>query len=128
MIFFTFSLFLRQVALVNLILTNFLKFPKNLPYLLTRSRRWDTGFPDIPYPIKIPISYKWLKTALHLMPFFKTRANLQSYDTKMEFIRPKLMKIWSFEIWIFFINKIEKIANLTIVKGLTNGEKYGKLH
>ena len=35
------------------------------------------------------------------MPFFETRAHLQSFETKMEFIRPKLTETWPFEIWIF---------------------------
>ena len=35
------------------------------------------------------------------MPFLEARAHLQSFETKMEFIRPKLTETWPFEIWIF---------------------------
>ena len=58
------------------------------------------------------------------MPFLETRAHLQSFETKMEFIRPKLTEIWPFEIWILK-KKIEKIEKLIDVKGLTNGGKRG---
>ena len=30
-----------------------------------------------------------------------TRAHFQSFETKIEFIRPKLTEIWQFEIWKF---------------------------
>ena len=38
------------------------------------------------------------------MTYSETRAHLQSFETKMEFIRPKLTEILQFEIWKFFKN------------------------
>ena len=57
------------------------------------------------------------------MPFLETKAHLQSFETKMEFIQPKLTEIWPFEIWIFK-KQIEKIEKLIDVKGLINDGKH----
>ena len=38
------------------------------------------------------------------MTYSETRAHLQSFETKMEFIRPKLTEILQFEIWKFLKN------------------------
>ena len=35
------------------------------------------------------------------MTYSETRAHLQSFENKMEFIRPKLTEIWQFEILVF---------------------------
>ena len=35
------------------------------------------------------------------MTYSETRAHFQSFETKMEFICPKLTEIWQFEIWKF---------------------------
>ena len=53
---------------------------------------------------RIPLKFQYLKNGCKLvdfMPFLETRAHLQSFETKMEFIRPKLTTIWPFEICIF---------------------------
>ena len=58
--------------------------------------------------------------------YSETRDNFQYYETKKEFIRPKLTEIWSFEICIF-LKYFEKIEELIVLKGLTNGGKHGNV-
>ena len=57
------------------------------------------------------------------MTYSETRSHLQSFETKMEFIRPKLTDIWQYEIWKKF-KYFEKIEKLMGLKGLTNGGKH----
>ena len=57
------------------------------------------------------------------MTYSETRAHLQSFETKMEFIQPKLTEIWQYEIWKKF-KYFEKIEKLMVLKGLTNGGKH----
>ena len=57
------------------------------------------------------------------MTYSETRAHLQSFETKMEFIRPELTDI-TVVLNLEIKKKIEKFLNLIAVKGLTNGGKY----
>ena len=118
LLFFTFSLFLRKVALVNLIVTNFLKFHSKFALFVNPFTSMGHQCPQIPHSIKITISFGRLKNSSIFMLFLETRAHLQSFDTKMVFIRPKLTKIWPFEIWIFLRNKSKKSKGLSTWKSL----------
>ena len=57
------------------------------------------------------------------MTFSETRTHLQSFETKMEFIRPKFTEMWQFEIWKF-LKIIRKIEKLMVLEGLTNGGEH----
>ena len=99
LLFFTFSLFLRQVALVNRIVTNFLKFRSKFALFVNPFRT--TGH-RCPGNTASHYNLNILRTAENssiFMTYSETRAHLQSFDTKMEFIRPKLTEILQFEIW-----------------------------
>ena len=53
---------------------------------------------------RIPLHSNILKTAENssiFMIYSEIRAHLQSFETKIEFIQPKLTEIWQFEIWKF---------------------------
>ena len=72
----------------------------------------------------MPISPKRLKIAQVMMTILNTRANFQSVEIKLDFIRLKLTDIWPFEVLIFFENIIEK---LMVLKGLPKGQKMWKM-
>ena len=105
---FTFSLLLRQVALENLIGTNFLKFPSKFALFVNPFTSMGHQCPANTASHSNSNILRTAENSSIFMPFLETIDHLQSFETKMELIRPKLTEIRPFEIWIFKKNKSNK--------------------